>query len=158
MSPEEFFALPPAIALRVLYDCLDEATVAAIRDKAKPKLPLPPKYDQAIYRRDGVQWASETDLEGLLYWRKKSSESAAGGGQYADNDRKRAEALARWIAWRECYPEAAWSGERNRDNVTAEPPSSKPAVYPRTGGGQRRAPPEPDDGFGPMPADDDIPF
>ena len=69
--------------------------------------------------------------------------------------KKNAESLARWIAWREWYPEAVWSGERNREAVVAKPPSSKPMVYARQNGGHRPAPPPPDDDINP---DGEIPF
>jgi hypothetical protein len=178
MTREEFLSLPPGIAMRVLFDCLDEDTAEAIRRTAMPDLPRPPKYDFSIYRRDGVQWASETDLKGLIFWRDRARTSAEGGGQYAAKDAKNAESLNRWIAYREFYPDAPWSGERNDQAVVAAAPSAKPRVHPRSGnGGQRRQPPKqeapPDDYFGTGDggggkgyseadygggADDDIPF
>jgi hypothetical protein len=157
VTREEFLELPPAVALRVLFDALDEDTTRAIAHMEKIKLPLPPKYDAMIYRQGGIMWASETALEGLLYWRDKYL--ANNDPKYAEKDRKRAATLDRWIAWRECYPDAVWGGERNEQPVTARPPSKKPTVYPRTGGnggGQRReAPPPQDDDIDP---DSDVPF
>lgn len=148
MTREEFLSLPPAVAMRVLIDCLDENAHAALKRAEKPKLPLPPKYDEAIYRQGGVQWASETDLEGLRFWQLRAQNSARKGGEWAEKDQKKADALTRWITWRECYPGASWSGERNRAAVTAPAPSSRPAVHPRTGG-QRQAAPPPEDDFDP---------
>lgn len=153
MSPEEFFSLPPGVALRVLFDCLDEGTAQALRNQAKPVAPKPPKYDQMIFRSGGVMFASECDLEGLRFWHKRSTEP--GDPKYADANKKRAETLARWIAWREWYPDATWSGERDRNPVVARPPSSKPTVYQRNGGGNRPPPPPPDDGVNP---EDEVPF
>ena len=157
MTRDEFVSLPAVVALRVLYDCLDEETVKALDAKEKPKLPLPPKYDRSIYRRDGVQWASETDSEGLRFWHKRAADSAAGGGQYAEKDAKHAAALTKWIEWRECFPDAVWSGERGDVQTTARGPSSKPTVYPsQRGGGSstpKPAPPRDD-----VDATSDIPF
>lgn len=155
MTPEEFLSLPVAMQVRILFECLNEDTMRNLRGKAKPKPPLPPKYDQVIFRSGGVMFASETDLEGLRFWHKKSLDGAADGGQYADSNKKRADSLARWIAWRECFPEATWSGTRDKSEVVAKPPSSKPMVYPRNGGGNRPPPPPEEDL---SKSDDDIPW
>lgn len=152
MDREAFFALPPAIALRVLFDCLDSETAKELARKEAPVSPKPPKYDYTIYRRDGVMFASECSLSTLRYWQKRAAESAASGGQYADKDRKNAESIARWIAWREWYPDQVWSGERNRDAVVALPPADKPNVYPRG----NRPPPPPDADM--ANSDDDFTF
>lgn len=145
MDRDAFLKLPPALALRVLFDCLDEETVRAIGNVEAPKEPRCPRFDRTIFRQGGVNYASECSLEGLRFWHKRSVESAASGGQYADKDRKNAEELARWIAWREWYPDAVWSGERNNQQVTAKPPTQKPTVYPRQGNGNRPAPPPQED-------------
>ena len=145
MTPEDLFALPPGIGLRLIFEALDEKTRAAVLSKPALKAPLPPKYDQAIFRSDGIQWASETDIEGLRYWHKKSLENT--NEKYAEANRKRAESLARWITWREWFPDTAWSGERDGKPGVARPPSRKPKTYPRTNGGARKPPP---------PAQDDI--
>lgn len=131
MNRDEFTSLPSSIALGILWDVakLEDR----LRDVVAPKPPRPPKYDAAIYRKDGVQWASETDVEGLRFWRGRYLESAAKGGEYAAKDQKRAAALDFWIAWRLVEPMTPWSGERNREQVTAKPPSGKPMVYPRDG-------------------------
>ncbi len=154
MTPEEFFALPAPMALRVLWDCLDEGTTAALLAKEKPKLPLPPKFDMPIYRKGGFQYASETDMEGLRYWHKRAVESAARGGEWASKDAKKAKDLERWIAWRDCFGETPWSGERNNQMVTAGPPSARPAVYEKSGGGRPATPPPDDD----VDVEGDIPF
>lgn len=153
MKPEEFLALPPTIALRLLFECIGPETRAALLDRPALKAPLPPKYDQAIFRSDGIQWASETDLEGLRFWHKKSTENS--NSQYAEQNRKRAESLARWITWREWFPDTAWSGERDGKPGVARPPSKKPKTYPRANGGGRRPPPPPQDEIDP---DADIPY
>lgn len=156
MKPEDFAALPPGIALRVLLECLPEETRDAVLAKPALRSPLPPKYDQAIFRSEGVQWASELDLPSLRYWRQKSLEG--GDPKYADSNRKRAESLARWIAWRDWYPEAIWTGERDRQRVTAAPPSREPQTYPRAGGNGARRPPAPTQPADEIDPDADIPF
>ncbi len=153
MDRDSFLKLPPSVALRVLFDCLDEETVRAIGGVEEPKAPRAPKFDTPIFRSGGVAYASEFNAEELAYWHKRSSEDT--GEQYAEQNRKRAEALSRWIAWREWYPDAVWSGERNREPVVAKAPSAKPTVYPRAGNGHRPAPPPPDEGINP---DSEIPF
>jgi hypothetical protein len=130
VTRDEFLALPPSLALGVLLDVFP-SMVAKLANVEAPKVPRPPKYDFAIYRKDGIQWASETDVEGLRFWRDRYRESAEGGGQYADKDAKRMKALGFWIAWRICEPSTTWSGERQERHVTARPPSGKPEVYPR---------------------------
>lgn len=74
-------------------------------------------------------WASECDVETLSFWMKRYLESAEKGGEYAEKDRKRASSLSFWITWRLCNPTAVWSGERNREQVTASPVSDRPFVY-----------------------------
>jgi len=176
MNRAEFLSLPPGVALRILFDALDEDTVDAIERTEMPEIPRSPKYDYMIYRQGGVQWASETDLRGLTWWRDRAQASAAEGGKWAEKDAKNAEALNRWIAYREFYPDAPWSGERNREPVVAAAPTAKPRVYPRAGGGAPRQPPKQqevpaedyfgtgggkgysDADYGSNGADDDIPF
>jgi hypothetical protein len=150
----DFFALPPAIALRVLFDCLGEDAARKLSQKEKPIEPRAPKFDRSIFRKEGIMWASETSFEGLVFWHKRATEPAS-DPKYQDANVKQAAELARWIAWREWYPEAVWSGERNRELVVAKAPSSKPTVYPRTGGGNRPPPPPPDDV---VDQDSDTPF
>jgi len=141
---DSFFALPPAIAMRILFDCLDEETVKAIGNVEAPKEPRSPKFDRSIYRQGGCNYASECSLEGLRFWHNRALQPAS-DPKYEQANKKNAEELARWIAWREWYPEAVWSGERNHEQVTARPPTTKPIVYPRAGNGQRPAPPPQDE-------------
>jgi hypothetical protein len=130
VTRDEFLALPPSLALAVLLDAAP-GLVAKLADIPAPKVPRAPKYDFPIYRKDGVQWASETDLEGLTFWRTLYLESANKGGEYEAKDRKRAKTLDAWIEWRKVERSTPWSGERNDDSVTAAPPSGKPRVYSR---------------------------
>ncbi len=89
MTREEFLSLPLPVQVRLLFDSLDEESSRALLAQEKPKVPLPPRYDLAIYRQGGNMWASETALEGLEYWAKKYKAGADGGGQYAEADGKR---------------------------------------------------------------------
>lgn len=162
MNKEDFTCLPASVALGILWD------VARLEDRLRevqaPKPPRPPKYDAPIYRKDGIQWASETDLEGLRYWRAKYTESAAKGGEWAAKDQKRSDALGFWIMFRAADPMTPWSGERNREQVTAKPPSAKPTVYPRDGARSESRQEEPkaapnfDEDEGGADGDDGIPF
>lgn len=138
MTAEEFLSLPPAIALRVLFDSLDERTCEALLARAKPEEPRRQKYDAQLHGKAGFAWASETDLRGLHWFHNRSVESAAKGGEWAAKDQKMADNLAKWIAWREWYPDAVWSGTRGDAEVVAAPPSAKPRVHPRTSNGQRK--------------------
>jgi hypothetical protein len=151
MTREEFIGLPASVALGILWDT-SPALAAKLADIEAPKPARSPKYDAIIYRRDGIQWASETDVEGLRWWHQRYTESANGGGQYADKDAKRAKALDFWIAWRLAEPQTRWQGERNNAVVTAQPPSGKPTVYPRDQQGgqepQRSAAPAFSDDYG----------
>lgn len=154
MTRDEFLALPPSLALAVLLDAAP-GLVAKLADIPAPKVPRAPRYDFAIYRKEGLQWASETDLEGLTFWRNRYLESAERGGQYEAKDRKRAKTLDAWIEWRKVEPATQWSGERNDDSVTAAPPTAKPRVHrqkPRNDADESYAPPS--GGLG----DGDIPF
>lgn len=153
MTPDDLFSLPPGVALRLIFESLDEDARERVLARDKPKLPFPPKFDRVIFRKEGVMYASECDLECLRFWHKRALEGAASGGQYAEKDAKNRDELARWIAWRECFPDAVWIGERDREQLAAKAPSSKPMVYPRNG--QRKAPPPPDDG---IDTDSEIPF
>lgn len=143
MDRDAFLQLPAAVALRILFDCLDEETVKAIGHVEAPKLPLPPKFDAMIFRSGGFQWASETDLEGLRFWLAKAQEP--GDPKWAEQNKKRVDSLTRWIAWRECYPDATWSGERDRKQGVARGPTAKPKVHPRVSNGSRPAAPPQDD-------------
>jgi hypothetical protein len=154
MDRDAFFKLPPSIALRVLFDCLDEETVRAVEGIEAPKPPRSPKFDRKIFRQGGAMWASECSVECLTYWRSRALQPAT-DPKYEDANKKQAEELGRWLDWREWYPDAVWSGERDREAVVAKPPSDKPTVYARSGGVQRPAPPPPDDD---IDLSGDIPF
>jgi hypothetical protein len=142
MTREQFLALPQVLQIRLLFDSLDDESTRALLDQEAPKVPLPPKYDLAIYRSGGNMWASETALDGLEYWAKKYKAGAEGGGQYATQDAKRLANMEKWIAWRQLFPSECWSGKRGDEDVVARPPSTRPTVYPRQGGGQRRTAPQ----------------
>ncbi len=134
MTSDELLALPPNVALRVLLRALCEVAPELV-DKLKsmpvPEVPKPPRYDFGILRKDGTQWASETNLEGLLFWRAFYQKGADKGGQYAAKDAKRCKQLDAFIAWRRVEPTAPWSGERGNEALTAAAPSGRPRVHPR---------------------------
>lgn len=156
MTRDEFLALPPSLALAVLIDNAPDIA-ARLEHIEAPKVPRAPKYDFAIYRKDGVQWASETDVEGLSWWRTRYLESADKGGEYEAKDRKRAKSLEAWIAWRQVERSTQWAGERNDESVVAALPSGKPRVYarkPREESTQQSYSAPQGDGLG----DSDIPF
>lgn len=140
MTRDQFLALPAPVALRILFDALGEDTARVIAALEPIKLPLPPKFDMMIFRSGGFMWASETDLEGLRFWLEKAN--APSDPKWAEANKKRADSLARWIAWRECFPDATWGGERDRAPGVARGPSSKPKIYPRTNGSRPSAPPQ----------------
>lgn len=147
MNRADFISLPLPMQVRLLFDALDEESSRALLAQEKPKVPMAPRYDLAIYRAGGNMWSSETALEGLEYWAKKYRADADGGGQYASQNAKRLASIEKWIEWRACFPAECWSGKRNDDDVVAKPPSTKPIVYPRANNGQKKA-------ADPQPADD----
>lgn len=146
MKREDFTGLPPSVALGWLWDVLSQESRELSERFAEalvPKVPMSPKYDMPIYRREGLQWASETDAEGLRYWQQRYSESS--DPKYAEKDAKRAKNLGFWLAWRTVEPYAAWTGERNHETVTANPPSKKPKLHDRNAPSdrpKRNAPPK----------------
>lgn len=153
MKRSDFVRLPPSVALAILWDTVP-GLAEALADKLIPEIPKPPRYDNALYRKEGLVWASEMDMESLRYWQGRYSEGAARGGQYAEMDGKRAKQLGYWIAWRLVDPYARWAGERNREKVVAEPPSGKPTVHakqPRANGERQSSEPK----FEPRFADED---
>lgn len=136
MTRGQLLMLPPALALAVIYDCLDEATIAAIAAKEPPSVPKQPLFDLALYGRDGVSFASECDLSQLDWHAGRAKTSAESGGQYAEKDAKKLEKLKEWRFWRAVNPTAIWVGKRgDTENVIAAPPSGRPASYARTGNG-----------------------
>lgn len=169
MTRDEFSALPAALQVQVLLDCLEHVPHFPARFAAAPtpRVEFPPKYDARIRRAGGICWASECDLEGVNYWLKRAEEGAASGSEFAEKDRKQAVALAKFRAWREQNPGVQWTGVRGDETVTAAPPSSRPTVYPVAS--RRNDPPPPaerpqgsgdyDGTYGePGTGDDNVPF
>jgi hypothetical protein len=154
MTREEFASLPPMLALGLIYDIAGPK----LREMRMPKVPLPPRYDGRLSRGSmGFWWMSEMDLSSLEWWERKKRESAEGGGQYAERNRKGAATLQAWIAWRKLFPSEVWSGTRGEERATAAPPSREPVVRPwpkREGGNDagksktKRGPSPDDDGRG----------
>jgi hypothetical protein len=140
MTHEEFTRLPLALALDVLYRALGSEARQSITTQDVPERPRPPKFDRAIYRKGGVQWASETSAGSLGYWLQLAKTSAVSGGPYAAKDAKQASALSMWLAWRVVNPTECWRGTRGDVEVTAAPPSDKPATYERDAVPARQAP------------------
>ena len=116
-----------------------------------------PKFDTSIARKGGrVQFASETDLAGLIFWKGRADEPPT-DPKYVESNAKQSKALSYWIAYREANPDGAWTGERHRVTITARPPCAKPDTYergevqtPAQGGGPEASYTDADDG--------DIPF
>jgi hypothetical protein len=131
MTPEELKALPPGLAVKALIETLTKSSTFTqkLAEVEAPKPVRPPKFDAKISRKGGYQWASETDLDGLRWWFNRFTASAADGGQYAEKDQKRADKLAYWVAYREAYPDAVWTGQRNDEVCTASAPSGQPTVH-----------------------------
>lgn len=148
MNKEEFCSLPPAVALAALWTALlnsgsASTVVMELERTPKPQVPRPPRFDRRIYQRKGYQWASEMDLRGLQFWQGRYAEGAAReGNQYAEKDAKSVKELGYWIAWRRVEPNAVWSGERDREQVTASAPHAKPFVYERQQPRGDQLPPE----------------
>lgn len=150
MTKDEFQSLPLRLALGVLFDLLP-----GIASVEKPRAPLPPKYDDRMPKKAGqFCWMSEMTLDDLSWWYKKTSESANGGGQYAEKDGKLAAKISHWVKWRQAFPNELWSGERNRVKVTAAPPSREPRLHEwennRSSGNRSQSKPA-DDGYGDAP-------
>jgi len=118
-----------------------------------------PKFDTSIARKGGmVQYASETDLDGLIFWKARAEEPPT-DPKYAESNAKQAKALGYWIAYRRANPDAIWVGQRSNQEVTAEPPSNRPATYtrqPYSGGSTSSA--APSSSSDPYDETDDIPF
>jgi len=128
MFRSDFDALPVAVKVKLLADLAFERDAFAMKEA--PKVPRPPKWDARIRRKDGYQWASETDLSSLIFWHGRAQEGAEKGGEYAERDAKQAKTLSYWISYREAFPDDAWTGERNDAVVTARPPSRSPKIHP----------------------------
>lgn len=141
MTLAELLALPPVLAIKVIYDCLDEATVAAIAAKEPIRAPQQPRFDFALWGRNGNSYASECTLKQLDWHINRAKTSVESGGQWAERDKKRIEKLTEWRRWRGCNPTVIWVGKRGDEEATvAAPPSDRPREYPRVGGngGQRQ--------------------
>jgi hypothetical protein len=142
MTLKELLALPPVLAIKVIYDCLDEGTIAAIKAKPAIKAPQQPRFDFALYSNGGNTYASECTLKQLDWYIERCNKSIAEGGQYVEQNKKQLEKLSEWRRWRGCNPTVIWCGKRGDDEgVVAAPPSDRPRVYPRTGGNGGQAPP-----------------
>lgn len=123
MTREQFIQ-----AAGALYDMMAGGSAPA---PAAPGGGSPPRFDTSIARKGGmVQWASECSLRELNYWVSKKS-GPSSDPKYAESDAKQLRALQYWVAYRQANPTAVWSGERNRVQITAAPPSDKPQQYPR---------------------------
>jgi len=125
MTKEEICALPAATAIGLLYECVVNGR--ELESMEAPRPPQSPKFDHRIRRKDGCQWASETDLEGLRFWHNRAIQP--GDPKWADKNEKEARSLLFFIKWREANPNALWQGERNHEQFTAKPASSKPTVH-----------------------------
>jgi hypothetical protein len=155
VTRDEYATLPPMIALGLIWDMARPK----LEPMPRPQVPSAPRYDGRLSRGTmGFLWMSEMDLGSLEWWERKKRESAEGGGQYADRDKKGAAVLQAWIAWRKLFPHEVWSGTRGEDRVTAAPPSREPVVrpWPKRDGGpgagnnqkKKRGPSPDDDGRG----------
>lgn len=127
MTRAEFNALPVAAQVRLIMDAFPSVEERVLAMDA-PRLPMPPKFDSRIRRKEGYQWASETDIDGLHYYHSRAAQGAT-SGSYAEKNAKEARGLEFWIRWREIYPTQVWAGDRNRVESVALPPASKPTVH-----------------------------
>jgi len=126
MILDEFFSLPVALQIKTLLLAAPTLADKLVLMEA-PRVPRPPAFDQRIRCKNGFMWASETDLNGLHYWRDAALKP--GNPEYAEKNAKQAKSLEYWIAWRECSPTEQWHGERFHEQIKAEAPSSKPRIY-----------------------------
>lgn len=124
MTREEFSSLPLSIALGLIYDVLK----SRLEGVPKPKLPLPPKYDGRIGRQGGFNWLSEMSLESLVWWHKEKLKGAERNDQHTARNKKTAENISKWIAWRRVFPTEQWMGIRGEEKAVAEFPSKKPEL------------------------------
>jgi hypothetical protein len=159
LTKDEFSSLPPSIALGMLYDIAK----AKLEPLKLPKVPFPPKYDGRLARKNRqFCYMSEMELESLKYWHQIYLDKPK-DSEWADKDKKTATALGYWVEWRTCFPTVAWSGERDREKVTAQPPSRDPELHawdagaytPPAARSERSFDDAPKPG---APDDDDIPF
>lgn len=128
MNKAQFLALPTHEQLGEIWDLL-QSRPATTGTPAGAGNGSPPKYDTSISRKGGmVQYASETDLSGLIFWKNRADEPPS-DPKYAESNAKQSKALSYWIGYRQANPNAVWMGERNRQQVTAAAPSAKPETY-----------------------------
>jgi hypothetical protein len=169
VTKEEFLSLPTSVALGVLFDAAHPTLCTVPAPSASTSAPVatgdvrPPRFDTRVGRKGGFVFASEMLLHDLQWWLEKKRESAASGGPHAQKDKKLADELERWVAWRRVAPSETWRGIRGESPVTAEPPRRDATLH---SWGDRApaklAPPPPSDGYGDPDfatgSDDDIPF
>lgn len=143
MTPAEWLALPTAVRLDVLYEALRDrlapmpapgvnassTSVSASAPATQWEPARPPRYDAKLGRKGGYVFMSEMLLHDLEWWLAKKREGAESGGQYAENDRKTAAELERWVAWRTQCPGEAWTGVRGEARVTAAVPARDPELH-----------------------------
>jgi hypothetical protein len=150
MTRAELLALPPVLAIKVIYDCLDEETVKAISAKEPIKAPQQPRFDLPLFGSAGVSYASECSLSQIDWHMERAKKSVDSGGQWAEKDAKRLAKLAEWRTWRGCNPTVIWVGKRgDEEGVVAAPPSARPRQYPRAGNGSQRRQTQQDDDIDP---------
>jgi hypothetical protein len=125
MTPDEFFSLPVSLQIRRIVEAYPQVAAKAMAGDA-PKPMRAPKYDTRIRRKDGFMWASECDKSTLAFWCGRAK--SGGDPKYADKNAKEAKALEFFMQYRDWFPSERWVGERNRQQVTADPPSSKPTI------------------------------
>ena len=125
MDRDQFCSLPLPIALGLIYDMAR----AKLEPMPCPRVPLPPKFDGRLSRKNGFVWMSEMDLNSLEWWLGKQSEAAQRDDQYTERNRKTADTLAKWVEWRKLFPNDRWNGTRGDARVTAEGPSREPQVH-----------------------------
>ncbi len=124
MTRDEFAALPPAIALGLIWDVASDR----LKRMPCPRVPGPPKYDGRLKRGTGFVWFSELDLDSLEYWWAKNRDGAAAGGEWAERNGKTAATLEKWVAWRRLYPYEQWRGIRGEERAIARMPEREPVV------------------------------
>jgi hypothetical protein len=90
-----------------------------------------PKFDTALPAGSGeVVYASECSLKELRYQLSRADKPPK-EPKYAEANKKRSRALGYWVTYRESNPDDRWTGERNREQVTAALPDDRPAKHPR---------------------------
>lgn len=150
MNRAEFLALTIPEQLATIWQMLQEREIPI---SGPPAGGDAPKWDRSIPRKDGmVQWASECSAKELRYWIDQANKPPR-DPKYAEANQKQAKALGYFLSWRLANPDALWTGERNKVQVTAAAPSDKPQQYPK--GVVASAPTTPTPRF---TDDDDIPF